>query len=217
MSLERDGYALLEGVIPEAQVQELIALLEGSGHGRRDLLELEPVRGLARQVGPLAGPGAFPVRGLFFDKPPEANWQVPWHQDLAIAVRERIEIPGYSGWSVKNGIPHVQPPAEVLERMLAVRISLDDCTSDNGPLRVIPGTHRLGRLSSDQIAQMSRVGPAVECCVPAGGAVLMRPLLLHASSKARKPGHRRVIHLEMARGDLPGGLSWQARAEKRDR
>ncbi len=114
------------------------------------------VRGL---VEPVVGGGAFAVRATLFDKTPEANWKVPWHQDLTIAVAQRIDTPGFTAWSVKDGVYHVQPPSGILEGMLAVRIHLDDCGEDNGPLRVIPGSHRHGRLADDQIERAVASGP----------------------------------------------------------
>jgi hypothetical protein len=157
---------------------------------------------------PVLGPAAFPVRALFFDKQAGANWQVGWHQDLSIAVADRAAVPGFTGWSVKQGIQHVQPPASVLENMLTVRIHLDDCGEDNGPLRVLRGSHRQGRFTDEQIAQWQQSGNEVTCLVPRGGILLMRPLLLHASSSAKNPRHRRVIHLEYAANPLPAGLRW---------
>lgn len=154
----------------------------------------------------MVGQRYFPVRGLLFDKTPESNWKVPWHQDLSIAVAARVEAPGFGPWSVKDGVVHVQPPVEVLETMITLRLHLDDCGPDNGPLRVLPGTHALGKVA----APPENVSEVV-CCLPAGGALLMRPLLLHASSPAVAPGRRRVIHLEFASGALPGGLEWANR------
>jgi len=153
----------------------------------------------------------FPIRSIFFDKTPEVNWLVPWHQDLTIAVKRRIEREGYGPWSIKEGIPHVQPPLEILESMLTVRLHLDDCDETNGVLRVIPGSHRLGRLSTAQIAETRYQHEEVSCCVKAGDALLMRPLLLHASSAALSPHHRRVIHLEYATCNLMKGLEWANR------
>ncbi len=100
----------------------------------RTLAESEPLTRLTRAV---LGPGAFVVRGLLFDKTPEANWGVPWHQDLTIAVKARTEAAGYGPWTVKAGIPHVQPPVAVLEQMLTVRVHLDESDEPRGPLRVI--------------------------------------------------------------------------------
>jgi ectoine hydroxylase-related dioxygenase (phytanoyl-CoA dioxygenase family) len=105
-------------------------------------------------------------------------------------------------------VHHVQPPVEILEKMVSVRFALDDNDHDNAPLRVLPGTHRLGRLSAAEIARLRSEEKEVACCVPAGGAVVMRPLLLHASSSMVSGGSRRVIHIEYAGCDLPGGLEW---------
>lgn len=163
---------------------------------------------LRKLIVPMLGEAAFPVRALFFDKIIGANWQVGWHQDLSVAVAERVEVPGFSGWSVKQGVTHVQPPASMLESMLTLRVHLDNCGEDNGPLRVLPGSHRHGRLTDDQIAHRQQTGTPVTCLVPRGGVLLMRPLLLHASAPAKNPRHRRVIHLEYAANPLPGGLRW---------
>jgi ectoine hydroxylase-related dioxygenase (phytanoyl-CoA dioxygenase family) len=197
------------------QSQEAVREKSGSTYAVRRLCELVPrVADLAKSpavrslITPLLGQSARVVRSLLFDKTPDANWKVPWHQDLTIAVKERREVPGFGPWSVKAGVPHVQPPASVLEKMLTLRLHLDDCGPQNGPLRVLPGSHRKGVLDSTAIAETrQRRGEAV-CSIQRGGAMLMWPLLLHASSPATQPGHRRVIHLEFAAEELPGGLKW---------
>ena len=148
------------------------------------------------------------MRGILFDKTPGANWNVVWHQDLSIAVRERRDVPGFGPWSQKAGVAHVQPPPTILERMLTVRLHLDDCDEANGPLLVLPGSHRSGRLTPEQVQQWRGKTAAVPCLVPSGGALLMRPLLLHASSSSQSPRHRRVVHLEYAAEALPEGLEW---------
>jgi len=220
-SLQRDGFVIAEEVLDTATVGELSrAVDELPRHhrsGARNLLtdsavlaemaRAVPVKRLADEV---LGVGSFPVRALLFDKTTDANWMVPWHQDTAVAVTERVEVPGFIGWSVKDGVPHVHPPAAILERMATLRIHLDDCGPDSGPLKVIPGSHRDGRLSRERIEWWKTHGEVVECHVPACGALLMRPLLLHSSSPARKPSHRRVLHLEFAAERLPGGLHWAA-------
>jgi len=156
---------------------------------------------------------AFPVRALFFDKVPDANWKVPWHQDITIAVRERIDTLGFSGWSEKDGVPHVHPPEHVLNEMLSLRIHLDDCGQDNGPLRVLPGTHNKGVLGSEGIEFHKLQNAEVICNAKAGDVLAMRPLLLHASSPAKSPSHRRVIHIEYACSPLPAGLNWHEQTE----
>jgi ectoine hydroxylase-related dioxygenase (phytanoyl-CoA dioxygenase family) len=139
---------------------------DASRGGLRRLLEHASVRALARSAAVRAvaesvlGESCFAVRAILFDKTPDANWKVAWHQDLSIAVRARREIPGYEAWSVKDGVAHVQPPASVLEQMLAVRGHLDECGPENGPVRVISGSHRRGRLTAEQIDEVARGGIA---------------------------------------------------------
>lgn len=217
--LERDGFLSLKGVLGPACLAALLPELEGRiGAGSagtraglagipavREALRSDPVRAAFHRLG---FDGAFPTRLILFDKSPEANWGVPWHQDLPIQVRGRVEVDGFTGWSTKQGIPHVVPPVSVLQGMITLRIALDPCGPDDGPLRVLPGTHRCGRLDAASIDRLRRSVEPAECTARAGDAVLMRPLLLHASSPARVPVRRRVLHVEWALGPLPGGLEW---------
>ncbi len=153
--------------------------------------------------------GFEPVRSLLFDKTPEENWPVLWHQDLTIAVEEQIELDGYGPWSVKNGVPHVQPPVAVLEKMVTARIHLDDAGADNGALRVIPGSHREGKIKSvDDSRDFSEIESVCEC--RAGDVLLLSPLILHASGRSKSPSHRRVVHFEYADlNSLDSALKWQ--------
>ena len=64
---------------------------------------------------------------------------------------------------MKDGVVHVQPPAEVLAGMVTVRVHLDDCAADNGPVRVLPQTHSLGKLSQDQIEHLRGKVTEVAC------------------------------------------------------
>ena len=163
-----------------------------------------------RFAAAVLGDGAFAVRAIFFDKVPGANWSLFWHQDNVIAVKERREVPGFVAWSQKAGVWQVQPPAEVLAQMLAVRVHLDDCGPANGPLRVLPGSHRFGWLD-EQLDEWKRRAPEVVCTAPSGGVVAMCPLTLHASAAAETASHRRVIHIEYAAAELPAGLQWNNR------
>ncbi|MGV3615076.1 MAG: phytanoyl-CoA dioxygenase family protein [Fimbriimonas sp.] len=215
-ALRRDGFVVLPEVLSEEEADALAARLhvEGGRGGNRNTATDRGVQEiawsgvalhLARRV---LGDAARPVRILFFDKKPDANWAVPYHQDLTIAVRERAEVDGYRPWTVKAGIPHVQPPVDVLEGMLAVRLHLDPCGATNGPLRVIPGTHTRGRLDHAAIEDLTNREREVTVTAPKGAAILMRPLLLHASSPAESPSHRRVLHIEYAAAELPSPLDW---------
>ena len=223
--LERDGYAIVPAVLTHFEIDRLLAALDHAEmnrtrrnevvYGARNLLavpaigELSASAAVRRLVEPVIGQSAKPVRALFFDKTPGANWPVLWHQDLSIAVAEKHDIDGWGPWTTKAGIPHVQPQASILEAMLTIRLHLDDCGLDNGPLRVLPGSHRMGRLHRERIADLRRQVVEVVCEISAGGALIMRPLLLHASSPSAAPHHRRVIHIEYAsQNALPPPLNW---------
>ena len=226
--VRREGFAVIDRVLDERALssleQGLAAVGSGAGvlrrggvYAIRNLLEVLPAaRSLARSTAvralaePVLGVDCFPVRGVLFDKTPAAPWKVAWHQDLTIAVRERLDVEGFGPWSIKAGVTHVQPPARVLEGVLAVRLHLDDCDESNGPLRVLPGSHLSGRLSAEEIARWRESATPVTCLVPRGGAVLMRPLLLHSSPAPLLPRRRRVVHLEFANAPLPRGLEWLA-------
>ena len=159
----------------------------------------------------LAGERARPVRGLLFDKTAGANWKVAWHQDRSIAVRERVDTPGFGPWSTKAGVTHVQPPVDVLERMVTVRLHLDDCDAANGPLRVVPGSHARGILTPQSVDRLPDECGQATCIAARGDAIVMRPLLLHASSPARSPRRRRVVHVEYCADELPAPLTWHSR------
>ena len=226
MQVAREGYAIVPDAVSAQAIDRLLTAVApltsepeaGSRGGLRHLLRDVPqARDLARApevreaAETVLGPACFAVRAILFDKTPGANWKVIWHQDLTIAVQERREVPGFGPWSEKDGVPHVQPPVQLLERMLAVRVHLDDCFAENGPVRVLPGSHREGRLAPDAIDRWKAEGEVVDCLVPRGGLLLMRPLVLHASSPATAPSHRRVLHIEYAVDKLPEGLAWYER------
>ncbi len=214
--IEDHGYLVVESGLDTQTLRELDRQLETSNAGRRNLLDLSVVRQLARSnslrslVEPVLGPHCFAVRGILFNKTDGANWKVSWHQDCVIAVAEPHEVSGWGPWSIKDGVHHVRPISELMSRMLAIRIHLDHCGSDNGPLRVIPSSHRRGFLSDSEIREYPKDG-AVSCTASRGEALLMRPLLLHSSSAAKTANTRRVVHLEFAADELPCGLTWRDR------
>jgi ectoine hydroxylase-related dioxygenase (phytanoyl-CoA dioxygenase family) len=144
------------------------------------------------------GATAIPFKATLFEKNPDANWLISWHQDTALPVSDRHDAVGWGPWSKKSGVTYAHAPARALEQVIALRVHLDDSTADNGPLRVLPGSHTRGVLSDSQILELSRRMTPVQCAVPAGGVIAMRPLLVHASSKATTEAPRRVLHLEYA-------------------
>jgi ectoine hydroxylase-related dioxygenase (phytanoyl-CoA dioxygenase family) len=150
------------------------------------------------------GSEAFPFRATLFDKNPYANWLVVWHQDAALPLRERRETPGWGPWSVKEGIVYAHAPATALRGVLALRVHLDDSTAENGPLRVIPGSHFKGLLTDAEVHEFAKRASSVDCPVPLGGVLAMRSLLVHSSTKSEVQSARRVLHIEYASSTLLG-------------
>ncbi|RYY10251.1 MAG: phytanoyl-CoA dioxygenase [Cytophagaceae bacterium] len=173
------------------------------------LLDTPALRGL---LGALFPAGCHLTKGIYFDKPAGSNWLVAWHQDLMINVdRRAADLPGFGPWTAKAGWVAVQPPVAVLENTVTIRLHLDACDATNGALKVVPGSHLGGVVPAETIA--ARTATATVCAVPAGGAMLMKPLLLHASNRSTSNRPRRVVHLEFSAAELPEGLAWRERRE----
>jgi hypothetical protein len=228
--LEDDGFVVVEGVFTARAVDELLRELtaaldhsagtdpavlgqRGEIYGARNLLRLWPRAATVWRTPPIPelltaalGQDFGLVRGLYFDKPPERSWSLPWHKDLTIAVMDnRLRSTQFEHPTRKAGVPHVEAPTDVLERMATVRIQLDEVTDENGPLLVLPGSHRTGRelVLGETAPHRVHAGR--------GSVLLMRPLLAHSSVNSRPgtPRHRRTLHLEFAGGRaLPDGYEW---------
>lgn len=212
------GYAIVGDVLDAVETSELLRALETSRlrrsrAGARHLMHHPTVRAVASDerlraiAKAFLGPAAVPYRATLFDKSSSRNWLVTWHQDTALPLQVRRNVAGWGPWSAKAGLTYALAPASALSRVVALRVHLDDSLTDNGPLRVLPGTHTLGVLSKSEIDFIVREGSPVECLASRGGIVAMRPLILHASSRAVSNRPRRVLHIEYAAAlDLDGGL-----------
>jgi hypothetical protein len=227
--MAEQGFTLIPGVFPLVQVDSLCSSLKaafqaqaeaalirsdaGSIYAARNVLSFWPDAAAVWHQAPLPevltavlGPGYGLVRALFFDKPPERTWALPWHKDLTVAVRDnRVPSRAFARPTLKAGVPHVEAPEEVLEQMATVRIHLDDVTEENGPLKVIPGSHHTGKE-----LRLGDTAPESILC-RRGDVLVMRPLLAHSSghSNAKTSRHRRIVHLEFAGSTgLPDGYCW---------
>jgi acyl carrier protein len=220
-NFEQRGFALLERAIDGDTLDQLTIELEAlhsreaSSPGVRSLLrKSKMIRRFAQstQIRKIAeqalGRSARAIKAILFDKIPSANWYVTWHQDLTIAVESRIDVEGFAPWSVKDGLLHVQPPASVLESMVALRLHLDPCGEDNGALKVIAGSHKLGILDTKTVSRLRDEETHTCCSANRGDVLVMSPLILHSSPKSTNPAHRRVLHIEFTADELPGGLKW---------
>ncbi|GAB2869640.1 phytanoyl-CoA dioxygenase family protein [Hymenobacter ruber] len=223
-----NGFAVLSDFYASDEVASLLHAVEsaaGTGPNFRRSQEVFAIRELLKEIPNLwpllATPalrkllaGLFPadcqlVKAIYFDKPAGSNWLVAWHQDLMINVSQRAALPGFGPWTSKAEGVSVQPPVAVLENMVTLRIHLDDCDATNGALKVVPGSHRHGVVPAANVAGFTP--DATVCAVPAGGAMLMKPLLLHASNRSTSHRPRRVMHLEFASVELPAELAWRER------
>jgi ectoine hydroxylase-related dioxygenase (phytanoyl-CoA dioxygenase family) len=157
-------------------------------------------------ISKLLGPNYFAVKCIYFDKPPKSNWFVAWHQDLTISVDRKLEIPGYGPWTVKLNQFAVQPPLNILHNSVTIRIHLNNTDEGNGALKVIPGSHLKDIYRPETIDWENETEHT--CSVNAGGIMLMRPLLLHASNRTTNNKPRKVIHIEFSNAELPEEINW---------
>jgi len=222
VNFEESGFEVLDRLIAPEIAQTLLAELTR--------LKLEPLRGGIRRIEKLVpgvealanspnfvatagrhlpGPPQL-VRAIYFDKSPDNNWFVTWHQDRTVAVSGRFEAEGWSPWSMKSNAWHVQPPLDVLQNMVTIRLHLDAATRSNGCLKVLPGSHNLGLLPAEMALENIDQDRVVYCESPAGGAVIMRPHILHSSEKSATSMPRRILHFEYSSYCLPDGISWNS-------
>jgi len=225
-SFRNEGYAHFEKVLTAPEVQDMVEGVEFVRSGAIDrkrgsgafalchlLKEVKAVESIASSqrlldlVRPILGNAAFAVRAVFLDNAPDALWYTHWHQDLNIAVKKRVEVPEFGPWSVKSGTLHVQPRVDILSRMVAVRIHLDDCPVDDGALKVLPGSQAQGIITGKALEHWTNHSEAVVLPAQAGDVILIRPLLLHCSVPCAA-SIRRIVHIEYACETLPDGLEW---------
>ncbi|MCR9171565.1 MAG: WYL domain-containing protein [bacterium] len=221
--LEKNGYSVLNDIYTRKEIRRIGKILHNyfaqndeQTFGKRKLLKDLPdlkkelLNRNIQEVVKAIDHKAFLTKAIYFDKPETNNWYVTWHQDIPINVTEKIPMDGYNGWTNKNGINSVCPPEEVLKSIFSIRIHLDTTNAQNGALKVIPGSHSK-RFTDAERESITQNVNSIIVDVTEGGIQLMKPLLLHASSKAQNQKRRRVIHLEFCSLELPGKLDWLER------
>ena len=223
MDLTTNGFSILNECYTKNEVQKIGKVLQDHfdqsaepTFGKRKLLKdmpsLKPLLFNAHltQLIQSIDPKAFLTKAIYFDKPVDSNWYVTWHQDIPINVVEKIETEGFKAWTKKQGIVSVCPPEDILKNIFTLRIHLDATTIENGALKVIPGAHTKQFTVEEKEKITSTQEPTI-VEVGEGGIQLMKPLLLHSSSKSQNHKRRRVIHLEFCSLELPNGLEWLER------
>ncbi|MBS9715384.1 hypothetical protein ACFFUT_14065 [Pseudohalocynthiibacter aestuariivivens] len=154
------------------------------------------------------GPNARAVRAILFDKTADNNWPLGWHQDRTICVKRIADVAEFGPFTRKSGLLHVQPPASILEHMLTLRVHLDPCGAENAPLKVALGSHKLGLVRVDDIADAVASSEQLDCLAKPRDIWAYRTLILHASDAAQHPTRRRVLQVDFAAFDLPDPLEW---------
>ncbi|MEQ7873516.1 phytanoyl-CoA dioxygenase family protein [Sphingomonas sp. ASV193] len=214
--LATDGARIFQGALKPclAELEAALANLPSDEAGVRiqGIDALKPWLARAGRIGAIAasvlGEGARPVRAILFNKSPKANWSLAWHQDRTICVKAKRDVAGYGPWTVKRGMHHVEPPFELLARMVTLRAHLDDVPSTNAPLLIAPGSHLFGRIAVGDVDEIAKRCGTKACLAHAGDVWLYATPLLHASEAATAPTRRRVLQVDFSVDVLPGGLEW---------
>lgn len=225
IDLNPQGFQLIDGIYSTEEVNEILSQIDKAsarGDNFRKSSDLFAIRNFLNELPEINklvfnqtlksliasfGNGYVPVKSIYFDKPPQSNWFVAWHQDITISVKEKANVNGYVNWVPKNGYYSVQPPEEILENIITVRIHLDNTTADNGALNILPASHLQGIRRIEQVDTAN----GHTCEINSGGVMLMKPLLFHSSARTTNNKRRRVIHIEFSNMELPGKLEWAER------
>jgi ectoine hydroxylase-related dioxygenase (phytanoyl-CoA dioxygenase family) len=205
--LEQEGRVWFRRALSDASLAALddAASLDAKpGERIASLSDLQELEKLAVDLLP----GARPVRVVAFNKTEANNWTLPWHQDRVIALRERVETPGFTNWTNKAGIWHAEPPIELLEHMLFARIHLDPADTENGCLQLALGTHKHGKIAASVAEAMAAAAPVEDCTAERGDVLFAKALTLHRSSPSRTTAGRRAIRVDYCAEDLPHSLEW---------
>ncbi|WP_343606061.1 phytanoyl-CoA dioxygenase family protein [Fluviicola sp.] len=228
--LSESGFAILNDVYTADEVQQMLSRIENADYSKENFRKSEGLfairqflkeipetaalifnENLQNVIRELFGSDYFVVKSIYFDKPEGSNWYVSYHQDLTISVDQKTELAGFGPWTKKHGQFAVQPPVDVLENVFTIRIHLDDTDEHNGALKVVPGSHQKQIYRPETIDWSKET--EVVCSVAKGGIMLMKPLLLHSSSRTVDNRKRRVIHIEFSNRELPLELQWSERMD----
>ena len=221
--LEHKGFTIIENIYTKSEIEEILNLIEVNDlsgkfgvreflFNHRDICKLvinTKLKEIVKQISPSCTKS---IKSIYFDKPPTSNWIVNWHQDLTINLSNRSNVDGYKNWREKDERIVVQPNRELLENIFTIRIHLDNCTKENGALRVIENSHSNG---AKKITEWNKTQSDIEttCEVQKGGVLIMKPLILHSSRRTENNQNRRVIHIEFTAKQLPGDLKWKEKIE----
>lgn len=225
LELDEIGFLIINNIYSRLEVKQMLAVIDAVNSDKatfRKSEDLFAIRQFLKEVPEINnvifndnlkqllanafGADFFIVKSIYFDKPEKSNWYVAYHQDLTISVNKKVALEGFGPWTVKQEQFAVQPPLDILKRNFTIRIHLDDTNGDNGALKVIPKSHLRGIYRPETIDWT--IEEEAVCEVEKGGVMLMKPLILHSSSRTINGQKRRVIHIEFSDVELPKELQW---------
>ena len=221
--LDEKGFVIVDDIYCKKEIDDMLEIIESTGvenkFGVREFLFIAPeiaekifTSNLRNIINSIAPNCTKSIKSIYFDKPPSANWIVNWHQDLTINLSNKKEVPNYKNWRETNDRTIVQPDRKLLENIFTIRMHLDDCTKENGALRVIEKSHIKGVIEIKEWMN-NKEGVEKICEVKKGGILIMKPLILHASKRTENQKNRRVIHVEFTDQELPNGLNWKEKID----
>ncbi|MBC8753508.1 phytanoyl-CoA dioxygenase family protein [Kordia sp. YSTF-M3] len=224
-TLEEKGFSVLDRMYSNAEIDALISCIEKAAADKKldesstNLFAIRQVITKIPELKPLLfteefhallkilfNETYFLTKAIYFDKPSESNWFVAYHQDLSVSVDRKVDVSNYKNWTFKKGQYGVQPPLNILENIVTIRIHLDKTEKRNGALKVIPTSHLKGIYRPETIDWNTEAEHV--CEVEKGGVMLMKPLILHASERTTNHKQRRVLHLEFSTKQLQKPLNW---------
>jgi ectoine hydroxylase-related dioxygenase (phytanoyl-CoA dioxygenase family) len=228
IEIAENGFTIVDNIYSEQEINQILLAIDKADNDKetfRKSADLFAIRQFLKEipsttnlifndklrnvVKQLLGNNFFVVKSIYFDKPETSNWYVSYHQDLTISVDKKIEIENFGPWTTKQNQFAVQPPIEILENIFTIRIHLDDTDENNGALRVIPKSHLKKIYRPETIDWTTET--ETTCNIEKGGIMIMKPLILHSSSKTTNNKKRRVIHIEFSNQELPEELKWSER------
>jgi len=228
IDLTENGFTTVDNIYSDKEIEQILLTIEQADNDKetfRKSADLFAIRQFLKEipetknlvfnynlkgvVTQLLGDNYFVVKSIYFDKPETSNWYVSYHQDLTISVDKKIELDNFGPWTPKQNQFSVQPPIDILENIYTIRIHLDNTDENNGALKVIPKSHSKKIYRPETIDWTKET--EMTCKVSKGGIMIMKPLILHSSSRTTNNKKRRVIHIEFSNQELPTELKWAER------
>jgi ectoine hydroxylase-related dioxygenase (phytanoyl-CoA dioxygenase family) len=228
INLTENGFTTIDNIYSDQEIEHILLAIDNTDDNKdtfRKSKDIFAIRQFLKEVPEtinlifndnlqyvirqILGENYFVVKSIYFDKPENSNWFVSYHQDLTISVDKKVELENFGPWTTKQNQFAVQPPIEILENIFTIRIHLDETDECNGALRVIPKSHLKNIYRPEKIDWNNET--EITCEVRKGGIMIMKPLLLHSSSRTTNNKKRRVIHIEFSNQELPKELKWAER------